>query len=258
VPTGKPGDYDFTPPFDAPQLGRIALFPGWGRLTPFAIDLTRHRLGGPDPLRSSRYARDLNFLKSFGSLNSTAQKLTRPPRRSSGSSRLPFGTTSRERPFNNSSLVHGAPPAFLALMNFAMADAGIACFEGKYRFRFWRPYTAIRRADEDENRATEPDPEWLPLLWTPRQAADLPHSTDSRLSISGRNHVGRRRSVGDSPRWSRGLRGHERDAPRACHDASRASSKRRVKPAGCACMVASTSFARWKMVSIKERGSVAK
>lgn len=74
VPTGKPGDYDFTPPFDAPQLGRIALFPGWGRLTPFAIDLTRHRLGGPDPLRSSRYARDLNFLKSFGSLNSTAQK----------------------------------------------------------------------------------------------------------------------------------------------------------------------------------------
>ena len=35
VPTGKPGDYDFTPPFDAPPLGPIALFPGLGRLTPF-------------------------------------------------------------------------------------------------------------------------------------------------------------------------------------------------------------------------------
>ena len=49
VPTGKPGDYDFTPPFDAPPLGPIALFPGLGRLEPFVIDLARHRLAGPDP-----------------------------------------------------------------------------------------------------------------------------------------------------------------------------------------------------------------
>jgi len=35
-----------------------------------------------------------------------------------------------------------------------------------YHFRFWRPYTAIRRADADGNPATEPDPDWLPLLWT--------------------------------------------------------------------------------------------
>ena len=30
LPTGEPGDYDFTPPFDAPPLGPIALFPGVG------------------------------------------------------------------------------------------------------------------------------------------------------------------------------------------------------------------------------------
>ena len=52
VPTRAPGDYDFTPPFDAPPLGPVALFPGFGRLTPFAIDLERHRLKGPDPLES--------------------------------------------------------------------------------------------------------------------------------------------------------------------------------------------------------------
>jgi hypothetical protein len=46
-----------------------------------------------------------------------------------------------------------------------MADGGIACFEAKYRFRFWRPYTAIRRANEDKNSLTEPDESWLPLLW---------------------------------------------------------------------------------------------
>ena len=68
VPTGKPGDYDFTPPFDAPPLGPAALFPGLGRLAPFVIDLERHRLEGPDPLHSKRYARDVNFLKVYGRL----------------------------------------------------------------------------------------------------------------------------------------------------------------------------------------------
>jgi hypothetical protein len=55
----------------------------------------------------------------------------------------------------------------MALMNFAMLDASIVCFEAKYQFRFWRPYTAIRRAAEDGNDDTQADPEWLPLLWTP-------------------------------------------------------------------------------------------
>ena len=53
----------------------------------------------------------------------------------------------------------------LALVNFAIVDGFIACFEAKYHFRFWRPYTAIRRANEDKNSLTEPDSSWLPLLW---------------------------------------------------------------------------------------------
>ena len=31
----------------------------------------------------------------------------------------------------------------------------------------WRPVTAIRRADEDLNPLTNPDPSWTPLLTTP-------------------------------------------------------------------------------------------
>ena len=167
VPTGKPGDYDFTPPFDAPPLGPIALFPGLGRLTPFVIDLARHRLKGPDPLRSKRYARDVKLLTAYG--------------RREGSSRTqdqtdtaffwfePFAiwndiaTTVLER--EQASPWRAA--RVLALMNFAAMDAGIACFDAKYQFRFWRPYTAIRRAGEDGNDATDADPDWLPLLWTP-------------------------------------------------------------------------------------------
>jgi hypothetical protein len=70
VPTGKPGDYAFTPPFDQPPMGPIALIPGFGRLKPFAVDLDAHRARGPDDLRGAAYARDLNRVKSLGSLHS--------------------------------------------------------------------------------------------------------------------------------------------------------------------------------------------
>jgi hypothetical protein len=167
LPTGRPGDYDFTPPFDAPPLGPVALFPGWGRLTPFVIDVDRHRLRGPDPLRSKRYARDVAFLTAYGRLE--------------GSSRTEDQTATAFfwfEPFAIWNAIaatvleqeHASPwraARVLALVNFALTDASIACFDAKYHFRFWRPYTAIRRASEDGNDDTVPEPDWLPLLWTP-------------------------------------------------------------------------------------------
>jgi hypothetical protein len=49
----------------------------------------------------------------------------------------------------------------LALINVAMADAGIAIWESKYHYRLWRPVTGIR--EDDGNAATEPDPTFSPL-----------------------------------------------------------------------------------------------
>src|SRR5215813_12676139 len=54
----------------------------------------------------------------------------------------------------------------LALVNVAMADAGIAIWESKYYYEYWRPVTGIREADTgtgptgkgDENPATFGDP----------------------------------------------------------------------------------------------------
>lgn len=59
----------------------------------------------------------------------------------------------------------------LALANIAQADAGIACWESKYFYEFWRPTSAIREADPgtgptglgDGNAATIADPVWSPL-----------------------------------------------------------------------------------------------
>ena len=59
----------------------------------------------------------------------------------------------------------------LALVNVAMADAGIAGWESKYYYQYWRPVTGIREADKDTgptglgdgNQFTIGDPKFSPL-----------------------------------------------------------------------------------------------
>jgi hypothetical protein len=58
-----------------------------------------------------------------------------------------------------------------ALINVAMADAGIAIWESKYHYKIWRPVTGIRESDPgtgptgegDGNAATIGDPDYSPL-----------------------------------------------------------------------------------------------
>ena len=55
----------------------------------------------------------------------------------------------------------------LALVSIAAFDAGLAVFEAKYTYNFWRPVTAIRNGDTDGNDATERDARWEPFIPTP-------------------------------------------------------------------------------------------
>jgi PAP2 superfamily len=166
VPTGSPGDYAFTPPFDRPPLGPVALFPGWGRLTPFVIELAQHRLRGPDRLSSRQYARDFDYVKSIGRLNDSTRTADQTEIALFWFEGGPIWSRIVNSVIRRNNLDAWEAARTLALVHLAVADAGIACFEAKYHFRFWRPYTAIRRADEDGNRFTQADEGWLPLLWT--------------------------------------------------------------------------------------------
>ncbi len=49
-----------------------------------------------------------------------------------------------------------------ALLNLSLADGVIAFYDAKYTYNFWRPVTAIRAADTDNNPETIADPNWLP------------------------------------------------------------------------------------------------
>lgn len=164
VPNGQPGNYDFVPPFAGPPLGQAALFPSWGKVTPFAIDLADHQLPGPDALTSAAYASDVNLLKSIGRLDS---KTRTPEQTDIALFWFEFSPLGWNRIANTILVQENADvwrsARVLALVNFALADGYIAGFEAKYHFKFWRPYTAIRKANNDGNPATTADPTWLPL-----------------------------------------------------------------------------------------------
>jgi len=49
-----------------------------------------------------------------------------------------------------------------ALLNLSFADSVIAFYDAKYTYNRWRPVTAIRAAETDDNPDTTPDPNWLP------------------------------------------------------------------------------------------------
>jgi PAP2 superfamily protein len=168
LPTGIPGDYTFTPPFEEPPLGPLAFAPGWGGVTPFGIDLRQHHLPGPLPLKSAAYATDFALVKAIGDADSTTRTEEQSLIARFWYEDAPIGWNRIASTVLSQEAVGLWKSArVLALVNFAMADGFIAGFDAKYEFRFWRPVTAIREASLDGNRFTEPDPGWSPYLTTP-------------------------------------------------------------------------------------------
>ena len=68
-----------------------------------------------------------------------------------------------------------------AMLNVAMADAAIACWDCKFKFDFWRPVTAIRDAAKLNRSELDSDPNWEPLLTTP----PFPAYTSGHSTFSG-------------------------------------------------------------------------
>jgi hypothetical protein len=159
-----PGEYQRTPPtFGNPAVPALRL------VKPFVLRRgDQFRAEGPPSLSSDEWAEDFNEVKRLGSVDSaerTAEQTeialcgAEPP--------LPMWnrvarSVSTQR---QTGLVENA--RLFALLNLAMMDATIACWDSKYTYRFWRPVTAIPLADTDGNDATEADSAWAPLRPTP-------------------------------------------------------------------------------------------
>jgi hypothetical protein len=170
------GEWRPTPPALLPGAG-----PQFAYMTPWVISSPSHfRPAGPPELTSARYASDLEETESMGRLTSSTRNAEQTVYSLFWNSTTPVylwdrvaislleretGRAAEQRGRHGHGLVRNA--RLLALLNLAMADAAIACWDAKYHYVFWRPVTAIALADSDGNPATEPDPTWVPLFATP-------------------------------------------------------------------------------------------
>jgi hypothetical protein len=135
-----------TPPVDLVLTG----------VRPLAMrSAAQFRPAGPYALTDPRYLRDLDEVRRLGRSDSaertaeqtatalfwadqTAAQWSRAVRRIAAERRLDLGQAAR----------------LLAMVWVSTGDAGIACFDAKYHYRFWRPVHAIRQSD----------PAWQSLL----------------------------------------------------------------------------------------------
>jgi hypothetical protein len=153
-----PGQWRPTPPAFLAGAG-----PQYATVTPWALTSpSQFRPGGPQALGSVTYETDLNETRAVGSLASTVRTAygTETALFWNGNTALfwnRIALTMADR--RCTSLSENA--RLFALLNMAIADAGIACWDAKYFYSFWRPVTAIRLD------ATDADPSWTPLLVTP-------------------------------------------------------------------------------------------
>jgi hypothetical protein len=160
-----PGNWQELFPGPYPGFAVFTNFPG---VTPFALTSATQFLPVPPPaLTSAAYAAALNEVKELGSATSASrtadQTLTAflwsiPPR----SDAVTFGVARTTAMARGNSTVENA--RLFALLFMTYHDALETTFTSQYHYGFWRPVTAIRRADEDNNPATTADPTWDSLL----------------------------------------------------------------------------------------------
>jgi hypothetical protein len=169
TPGDQPGDYVPTPPFDGPPFNGFVDAVNWGKVTPFAMKRgSQFRAPPPYAVTDLGYTFDFIEVKALGAASTmdlqtgyTQVALFWYENSPMAWNRIARAITVQ----HNLGLPEKA--RLFASLNAALADAYIASMDSKFAYNFWRPITAIHRADTDGNSATAADPAWEPLFLTP-------------------------------------------------------------------------------------------
>ena len=136
------------------------------QVRPLAFDdNSRFRPGGPNALTSRAYTRDFDEVKRLGRVDSAERtpEQTEVARFWTEQAMVFFN-----RNLRNLAVEHGLDTVetarMLAMVHVSAADSLVGCWEAKFHYLFWRPQTAIQRADTDGNPDTIADPTWTHLL----------------------------------------------------------------------------------------------
>ena len=165
------------------------------------------RAGPPPALDSETWVRDYNEVKRVGGKTS---KDRTPTETLMARYRI---TPNMTPSFRLAADAPGRTPVQNARM-FAMIkmiedDAMMAIAEAKLHYNFWRPITAIRNGEMDNNPATAPDPAWEPLITTPNH----PEYPCGHCIFAAATAEYMKVEVGNTPAW--GVRVSSRSIPNA-------------------------------------------
>jgi hypothetical protein len=164
-----PGLWQPTPP--ANSFATFTFFP---KVVPFAMLTNTQFLPEPPPtLTSARYAADFNEVKLLGSATSavrTTEETLMAQVHAGVNTQVGFfhvwNTVARTVAQDEGLTLIDTARMFV-LLSVGLHDGLQTSFTSKFIYGLWRPVTAIRRAAEDQNAATDADPAWTPLLTTP-------------------------------------------------------------------------------------------
>jgi hypothetical protein len=170
-----PGVYQFVPPFD------FIFAPHWSTMQTFSLSrYDQFRSAPPPSIDSREYAKAFDEVKNFGSKNSNQRTSVQTfyAQFWYEFSEIGWNRVARTAVANkNLNLIDAA--RLMALVNMALADSYTAGWDSKFFYNHWRPYTAIRHAENDGNPQTAASADWEPLMPTP-PVHDYP-STHSAL-----------------------------------------------------------------------------
>ncbi len=161
------------------------LTPDWGKVTPFAVR-SAGQFGAPPPpsITSKEYADAFEEVKAIGGDGVHTPTIRTPEQTIIGlfwgydvqpglCAPIRFYNQIAEVLSKQEGLTEIQNARFFALINVALADAGITVWNDKFRYNFWRPITAIRENDPGTGPTGlgsgnpylvgQGDPTWQPL-----------------------------------------------------------------------------------------------
>ena len=128
----------------------------WPNVKPFAMQSpSQFRPQPPIALKSKEWAADYNEIKSLGGKASSKRTARQTEDAQFWLITGPASYYPIARQLVAAKGMNVLDSArFMALASAALADSFISVFDAKYHYDFWRPITAIRNGDIDDNAAT--------------------------------------------------------------------------------------------------------
>lgn len=135
---------------------------------PFVVSShAQFRAAPPPALGSAASAADLEETRALGAAASSTRSAEQTEIARFNTEPPPLFWTRNLRQFAMTERSLADHVRLMAMLWVAHAEASNGCFESKYHYNTWRPFSAIALADTDGNDATAADPAWTPVVPTP-------------------------------------------------------------------------------------------